>query len=109
MYSLPPAADPCPVTMTVTRSSGEGSLSVGWVLEPSGSTATQGSDYSGATSGTVYFAPGQTTATITFTMVGDAAVEPDETFAVRLLPNPAVNLKRSVGVVRIVNDDAKKT
>ncbi len=98
------------VTMTVTRSSGEGSLTMGWVLEPSGTTATQGSDFTGATSGTVYFAPGQTTATITFTVVGDAAVEPDETFVVRLLPNPDANLKRSTGVVRIVNDDvAKKT
>ena len=96
------------VTMTVTRSSGEGSLSVGWALDPNGTTATQGGDYTGATSGTVYFAPGQTSATITFTVVGDAAVEPDETFSVRLQPNPTVNLKRPVGVVRIVNDDAAR-
>ena len=53
-----------------------------------------GSDYTGAPRGTIYFAPGQTTATITFTIVGDAVVEPDETFVVRLQPNPAANLKR---------------
>ena len=51
------------------------------------------------------FAPGQTTATITFTVKGDATVEPNESFVVRLQPNPAANLQRSGGVVTIVNDD----
>ena len=99
------------VTMTVTRSSGEGALTMGWVLEPTGTTATKGADFTAPTNQTVYFAPGQTTATITFTVIGDAVVEPDETFVVRLQPNPAANLKRAAGVVRIVNDDTtvKKT
>ena len=79
-----------------------------WVLEPAfgGATATNGTDYTGATlERNRTFAPGQTTATITFTVKGDATVEPNESFVVRLHPDPAANLKRSGGVVTIVNDD----
>ena len=46
-------------------------------------TALAGSDY-GATSGTLSFAPGQTTATIRVPVSGDALSEPDEAFAVTL-------------------------
>ena len=95
------------VTLTVTRSSSVGTLAMNWVLEPAlgGATATNGTDYTGATSGVVTFAPGQTTATITFTVKGDATVEPNESFVVRLQPNAAANLQRSGGVATIVNDD----
>ena len=95
------------VTMTVTRSSGDGALTLDWVLEPAygGATATAGSDYTVRRGAEGLLRPGQTTATITFTVVGDAVVEPNESFVVRLLPNTAVNLKRSGGVVTITNDD----
>jgi hypothetical protein len=92
------------VTMTVTRSSSVGALSMNWSLDP-GATATAGTDFTGATSGTVVFADGQTTATITFTVKGDAVVEPNEYFVVRLQDNPLANLQRSTGRVTILNDD----
>jgi hypothetical protein len=53
----------------------------------------------------VYFAPGQTTATITFTVKGDAAVEPNESFVVRLQSNALANIQRASGTVTIINDD----
>jgi Calx-beta domain len=46
-------------------------------------TATAPSDYTAA-SGTVTFAPGETTKTITVQVNGDTTVEPDETFTVNL-------------------------
>jgi chitinase len=46
-------------------------------------TATAGSDYV-ATSGTVTFAPGQTTATVTVLVNADALAEPDELFYLQL-------------------------
>jgi hypothetical protein len=90
----------------VTRSSSEGSLTLAYSLEGAltGASATAGTDFTG-TSGTVYFAPGQTTATITFTIKGDATIEPTESFVVRLQPNPAANIQKGAGVVTIVNDD----
>jgi hypothetical protein len=76
-----------------------------WSIDPSMSTATNGTDYTGPTSGTVYFAPGQTTATITFTIKGDATVEPNEQFVVRLQENALANISDATGTVTIVNDD----
>jgi hypothetical protein len=49
----------------------------------SDTTATAGVDYV-ANSGTLTFAPGETTKTITVTVNGDLTVEPDEFFAVNL-------------------------
>jgi hypothetical protein len=95
------------VTMTVTRSSAGAALTMNWVIEPAfgGATATNGTDYTGPLIGTVTFAAGSTTATITFTVKGDATVEPNESFVVRLQPNPLANIARAAGVVTIVNDD----
>jgi hypothetical protein len=59
----------------------------------------------GESTGTVYFAPGQTTATITYVIRGDNVAEPTESFVVRLKPTPNANLAQSDGVVRITNDD----
>ncbi|MDQ0612685.1 hypothetical protein QF046_000326 [Microbacterium sp. W4I4] len=93
------------VTLTVTRSSGEGTLSVGWSIDPTESTATAGVDYTGATSGVITFAEGQTAATITFTITGDAVAEGDESIAVRLQPSADINLRRSRGTVLVTDDD----
>ena len=46
-------------------------------------TATAGSDYT-ATTGTLVFAPGETSKTIAVPIVGDTAFEPDETFTLAL-------------------------
>src|SRR5205807_7778293 len=48
-----------------------------------GTATTADNDYLAA-SGTVTFAPGQTSKTITVSVVGDKKVEPDETFFVNL-------------------------
>ena len=75
--------------MTVTRSSGDGALTLDYVLEPAGgATATAGQRLHRPAVQKVYFAPGQTTATITFTVSRRRRVEPNESFVVRLLPNP---------------------
>jgi subtilisin family serine protease len=68
-------------------------------------TATAGSDYQ-ATSGTLSFAPGETSKTIAVTIFGDTRFEADETFF--------LNLSNAVGAVitkpavqgTILNDDA---
>ncbi|MDT4952058.1 MAG: hypothetical protein QOJ02_196 [Acidobacteriota bacterium] len=68
------------------------------------STATAGSDYQSA-SGTLTFAPGQTSKTITVTVNGDTAVEPDETFFVNLSNPTNATITDSQGVGTIKNDD----
>ena len=71
-------------------------------------TATQGVDYTGVTGTTVTFGPGQSSAPISFTVAGDRALEPEETFSVELY-NPTgsgTSIDDGTGVVTIVNDDA---
>src|SRR5207237_4136069 len=68
-------------------------------------TATAGSDYV-AGSGTLSFAPGETTKTVTVSVVGDLAHEADETFFVDLSHAAGVAIVRSRGVGTIVDDDA---
>jgi hypothetical protein len=67
-------------------------------------TATGGSDYV-ATSGTVTFAPGQTTRQIVVTVNGDALVEPDETFQVNLTGAAGATISIPSGTGTILNDD----
>jgi chitinase len=73
--------------ITVAYSTGNGS-------------ATAGSDYQAA-SGTVTFAPGETTKTITVPVIGDRLAEPTETFVVTLSDpvNAVVADGRGVGTV----------
>jgi hypothetical protein len=68
-------------------------------------TATAGQDYV-ATSGTLVFAPGELTQTITVTILGDRKKEPDEFFYVTL--SGAVNgqLDDSLALAMILNDDS---
>ena len=88
---------------TVTRAgttTGTGSVSY--------NTSPAGDDFSGATTGTVSFSPGETTQTITIAVAGDEIVELDETFAVALsAPQPSGTLI-STGTANgtITNDDA---
>ncbi len=77
--------------------------SVAWGL--SGGTATS-ADFSGATSGTVTFAAGETTKTITLAILGDTVVEPDETVTIAL-SNASSGLAIATGTATatITNDD----
>jgi len=68
-------------------------------------TATAGSDYT-STSGSVTFAPGETTKTITIQLKGDNKRESNETFYLELLNNSSNSLlTRTRGIGTILNDD----
>lgn len=68
-------------------------------------TATAGSDYA-ATAGTLTFAPGQTSRTITVLVNGDRLVEPTETFLLNLT-NASSNaaISGGVGIAAIIDDE----
>jgi hypothetical protein len=67
-------------------------------------TATAGGDYT-ATSGTLTFAAGETTKTITIAITGDTTVEPDETFMVDLSAPSGATLADGSAQGTITNDD----
>jgi PKD repeat protein len=71
-------------------------------------TATAGSDYDAA-SGTVTFAPGETSKTITVSVRPDTMYEPDETFNVNLSSPNGVTIADGQGVGTILNDDSPPT
>jgi hypothetical protein len=67
-------------------------------------TATAGSDYQ-SRSGTLTFASGETSKTITVAVNGDTTVEPDETFSVNLSSPTNATITRGQGTGTIKNDD----
>ena len=67
-------------------------------------SATAGSDYTAA-SGTVSFAAGATTATVTVPVIGDTVMELDETFLVVLSAPVNATLARTQATGTIVNDE----
>ena len=70
------------------------------------SNAVAGIDYTAA-SGTVTFAAGVTSQTVTVSVLGDAIPEPDEVFFLQLSnPSGAVVLGNPLGIATITNDDA---
>ncbi len=91
------------LTYTVTRSGGTGAFDVAYAT--GGGTATAGSDYV-ATSGTLNFASGETSKTISVTVNGDTLTEPNETVTVTLsgATNDAV-LTSAAGTGTILNDE----
>jgi len=89
------------VTLSLSQSA---PLSVGFATADG--TAVAGLDYTAA-SGTLTFAAGVTTQTVTVTITPDANVEADETFFLRL-SNPTVGtiLANPLAVATVTNDDA---
>lgn len=69
-------------------------------------TASSGSDYVART-GTVTFAPGQTTATISVTVNGDTTVEPDEDFTVTLSAPTNSTIATATATAVIGDDDSQ--
>lgn len=67
--------------------------------------ATAGSDYT-AVSGTLTFAPGETTKLITVVVTGDTTVEPNETFTVNLSGATNATITDNSGLGTINNDDS---
>ncbi|MFO0847714.1 MAG: Calx-beta domain-containing protein [Gemmataceae bacterium] len=70
-------------------------------------TAVAGSDYV-ATSGTVTFTPGLTTATIRVPLVNDTTAEPNEWLAVNLTGATGGAIARPQGTVTVLDDDATR-
>ncbi|SHO67271.1 chitinase [Pseudoxanthobacter soli DSM 19599] len=87
------AASTTPVTVAYTTANG---------------TAIAGSDYV-AQSGTITFAPGETTKEIHVTAIGDGVVEPNETFSVVLSAPSGATIATGTATGTIVNDDAPPT
>ena len=91
-------------TFTVTRSGGSTAFSVDF--STSDGTATGGSDYIAKT-GTLDFAAGVNSQTVSVTVNGDAAGEGDETFFVNLFnATNGAAVSDAQGTATIVNDDA---
>jgi hypothetical protein len=67
-------------------------------------TATAGQDYQ-STSGTVTFAPGETSTFIPVTVLGDTAFEPDETFLITLSSPTNALLDDAQGTLTLENDE----
>lgn len=91
-------------TYTVTLSAASASVVTVNYATANG-TATAGSDYV-AGSGTLTFAPGETSKTIAVTVNGDTTFESNETYFVNLSNPSGATLSDSQGTGTIVNDDA---
>ncbi len=101
---------PTAFTFGLTRT-GDSSVShsVSWSIVSTGTFGGDVQDFVGGTlnGGTVTFAVGETSKTITVEVMADTGVEPDEDFLVSLA-NPSARLAIGVGSAagKIVNDDA---
>jgi len=84
------------------------SQSVDWTVAGSGAHPADGADFGGSMpTGTVILAAGETSATVTALVAGDAAVELDEGFEVVLSnASPALALGVAAANGKILNDDA---
>jgi uncharacterized repeat protein (TIGR01451 family) len=81
-------------------------LTVSVTYSTTNGTAVAPNDYTAVSTTTLTFSPGQTTQTITITVNGDTAIEPDEVFYVDLdNPPPDVTIDDDQGEGTILNDD----
>jgi len=88
-----------PVTL-----SGQSAQTITATFTTNNGTAVSGSDYT-ASSGTVTFTPGQTTQTITISVLGDTNCEPDETFTVTLGSPVNATIAKGTGTGTIQGGD----
>ena len=96
-----------PFGFTITRSGNTaGIASVKWAVSGGSAVAA---DFSGSVlpSGTVSFAAGETTKTITVNVAGDTALEADESFNVVLSAASGATLGTATASALILNDDAQ--
>jgi choice-of-anchor A domain-containing protein len=97
------AGDSATLELTATLSAPSG-REVRVAFATSDGSAHAGGDYAAAT-GTLVWLPGQTVAHIAVQVLGDALVEPDETFSVVLSSPLAATVDRGVAVVTVRDDD----
>ena len=105
------AGDAMPGTLTFTVRLGATSgktVTVDYADAGTG-TATSGTDYTALASGTLTFAPGERSRTVTVTVIGDAGNEPDETVSVTLSNPMNATLSEATGTGVIVDDDTQPT
>ncbi|MCW3796724.1 cellulase family glycosylhydrolase [Sphingomonas sp. BN140010] len=95
------------VTFTITRTGSLTDVSTVNFATANG-TATAGSDYT-ALSGTVSFAAGEATRTVTVGIINDTLVENPETFFVNLSGGTNVTITDAQGVATIASDDVAPT
>jgi hypothetical protein len=93
-----------PATFTVSLLGGTSAHAVTVNYTTANGTATSPSDYA-ATSGTVTFAPGEVSKTVTVQVAGDAVDEADETFAVNLSAPAGAGIVDGTGTGTILDDD----
>jgi Ca2+-binding RTX toxin-like protein len=95
-------------TFTITLNAAAYSAqTVNWVAAGAGANPANAADFSGALSGTVTFAAGESVKTITIAVAGDTALELNETFAVTLsAPTAGLVLGTASATATITNDDA---
>jgi Tol biopolymer transport system component len=114
-HAIAPAAaaqaeDLAAFTFTVTRAGvTTGPSTVNWSVAGTGPNPANAADFPGAAlpSGTISFAPGQTSQTLTIPIAADTDPEPDETFAVTLSnPGDGSDLTITTAPATIGNDDA---
>ena len=101
-----PEGDVGPTTASfpVTLSAPSGSLVSVDFATADGTATTADNDYLQG-SGTLSFNPGQTSATLAVSVVGDTTFEPDETFLVNLSNPVGATILDGIGVGTILNDD----
>jgi Ca2+-binding RTX toxin-like protein len=101
------------LTYTVTRSGPTNGIStVKWSVTGIGTNQANAADFVGGIlpSGSLSFAAGETSRTVTIKVAGDTAVEPDETFRLRLTsPGDAIVTVSSVTTTILVDDTLSGT
>ena len=100
-------ATPTAFTFTVTRSgTTTAASSATYTVTGTGTNPANAADFGGAfPTGTVNFAAGETSQTITIDVTADATVESDETFNVTLSAPTGATLDDDTGLGTITNDD----
>ena len=99
------AAGTATFTVTLSAPSGQ-TVTVGY--NTSNGLASAGSDFTAAT-GTLTFAPGVTTQTVTVNIAEDAVDEANETFNVNLVTPTNATIAHATGVGTITDNDAPPT
>jgi len=95
-------------TFTVTRTGDtSGPSSAAWAVTGSGSNPANGADFAaaGLPSGTVLFAAGETSQTISVNVNGDSSVESDESFIVTITNPTGARISNANASGTISNDD----
>ena len=99
------------LTFTVSLDAASGKQVTVAYAEGAGGTATSGTDYTALSAGTLTFAAGDTSKTVTVSVTGDTTDEPNETVVVALSgpTNATVSATASSGTGTITDDDATPT